>query len=443
LLVASLSCVGLDQVAIDWIATHATPLDSLEPGTGLADLQPLRESLASARVVAIGEGTHGTREFFTLRHRLMELLAMNLSFRAFAFEFPYGEGVLIDRYVRTGEGDPADVLRRVYCTPWNHQEMLDTIEWMHTYNEGRVATAQIGFHGIDIHDGDSGLLIDSLLTFIERVAPDKRETYAARFDAFRYPSMYHAVLFIDSDGTVREGLRWVVEDLESNASSYEDPLGETAYDVALHEAELLLQRAEMYALSAVDSTAGSLLRDESMAENVLWLLNTLGSGTKIAFSGHNYHVGRFANLSTTIGGQPVQLTSAGWHLGRWMGSSYVVLGTTTKNGDVAIFPFPGGERDQVAVMSIPRVGYDGHATLLHAAGIPNFILDLRAPDGEPGTEWMFDSDPFLHIGTTFYTGIKDSFRIYTPLRPVFDLIAYIETTSAPTMFEWVPKDDLQ
>jgi len=436
--------VALDQEAIAWIVDHAVPLASLEPGTGTADLQPLRTAFASARVVGIGEGTHGTREFFTLRHRLMEFLATNLSFRAFAFEFPYGEGRLLDQYVKTGEGSPADVLARVYCTPWNHQEMLDTIEWMRRHNEGRAEGQQLGFHGVDIHDGDSSLLVDAVLAYVAEVAPDKHAVYASHLDRFRYPSMYHVLSFHDVDGVVRDGLQWVVDDLEANASSYEAAAASAEHDEILHQAELLLQRATLYAVSAVNGIEGNLLRDEYIAQNVLWLLNDPGSGGKVAFSGHNYHVGRFRNLSTTIGVQAVQLTSVGWRLSRRMGSGYVVLGTTTKNGKVAIFPFPGGTRDQVSVMKVPRIDYDGHATLLRASGISEFILDLRlAEESEPGTGWMLEEDPFLHIGTAYHADLRHIFRIFTPLVPCFDLIAYIETTSAPTMFEWIPKDDLE
>jgi len=434
-------CLALDQEAIAWIAQHAIPLESLEPGTGLADLQPLRESLSGARVVGLGEGTHGTREFFTLRHRLMEFLVASLSFRAFAFEFPYGEGELIDQYIKTGEGSPADVLARVYCTPWNHQEMLDTIEWMREYNVGRSRSLQIGFHGIDIHDGDSSLLIDAVLTYIEGVAPEKLPEYESRLDGFRYRSMYHISVFSDADGSCREGLEWVVDDLEENESEYEAASDSTTYDVMLHRATLLHQRADLYATTAQQGN-GDNLRDEYMAANVLWLLNHLGG--KIAFSGANYHVGKFRNLAIQHPTNPETKTSSGWHIGQRLGPKYVVLGTTTKSGELAIFPFPGGRRDQWALADVPRVGFDGHATLLRAADIPNLILDLRlAGESETGTGWMAEANPLLSIGTAYIHGMSHTYKLYTPLVPCFDLIAYIETTSAPTMFEWVPMDDLE
>jgi len=435
--------VSLDQAASDWIASHAIQLDALELTGGRGDLQPLRSILGGAHVIGVGEATHGTREFFTLRLRLMDFLTAQLGVRAFAFEFPYGEAKLIDHYVQTGEGDPADVLARVYCTPWNNRETLDAIEWMRVYNEGRPESQRVSFHGVDMHDGDSNLLADAVLQYVREVDASAAEDFASHLEAFRYVSMYHAAVFTDPDGSGRATLQWVVDELAARRSTHVGATSSAQSAEILHQAELLLQRAEVFAVSASDPQAGNDLRDRYMADNVLWLLETLGRGAKIMFGAHNFHVGRFLRLPSLLGAGTVQRTSAGWHLGDQLGSGYMAVATTTVEGDVAVFPFPGGRREQYAVEALPRTPHDAHASLLQAAGIPAMLLDVRgARQGESATEWILEERPLLQIGTTLVPSMRDSYLVYTPLHPSFDVIAYVETTTPATMLPWVPKDSL-
>ena len=69
-----------------WIRNHAIALTTVEAGNGFADLQPLRQIVGDARIVALGEATHGTREFFQLKHRLLEFLVSEMDFNIFAIE---------------------------------------------------------------------------------------------------------------------------------------------------------------------------------------------------------------------------------------------------------------------------------------------------------------------------------------------------------------------
>src|SRR5262245_16373273 len=87
----------------DWIGEHAVPLKGVEAGIGYEDLAPLRELIGNARVVGLGEATHGTREFFQLKHRLFEFLVSELGFTLFLIEAGFGESLAVNRYVLTGE----------------------------------------------------------------------------------------------------------------------------------------------------------------------------------------------------------------------------------------------------------------------------------------------------------------------------------------------------
>ncbi|HXY41772.1 MAG TPA: carboxypeptidase regulatory-like domain-containing protein, partial [Vicinamibacteria bacterium] len=72
------------EEAVAWIRRQAHPLTTVEPGRSLADLEPLRAVVGEARVVGLGEATHGTREFFQLKHRLLEFLVERMGFTVLA-----------------------------------------------------------------------------------------------------------------------------------------------------------------------------------------------------------------------------------------------------------------------------------------------------------------------------------------------------------------------
>jgi erythromycin esterase len=75
-----------DEIVIDWLKKNAIPIKSVEAGNGFADLQPLKRILADARVVGLGEATHGTREFFQFKRRMVEFLVREMNFNVFAIE---------------------------------------------------------------------------------------------------------------------------------------------------------------------------------------------------------------------------------------------------------------------------------------------------------------------------------------------------------------------
>jgi erythromycin esterase-like protein len=62
----------------DWIAGHAIRVAAPKAGHGFDDVQPLKQVVGNARIVALGEATRGTREFFQVKHRMVEFLASML-----------------------------------------------------------------------------------------------------------------------------------------------------------------------------------------------------------------------------------------------------------------------------------------------------------------------------------------------------------------------------
>jgi erythromycin esterase len=138
----------VSSAVVQWIAANAIRLHSAEPGNGFADMEPLKQVVGDARIVELGEATHGTHEFFQLKHRMLEFLATEMGFNIFAIEANMPEAYRINEYVRTGRGDPRELLKGMYFWTWNTQEVLDMIVWMREFNKS--GKGHVEFTGFDM-----------------------------------------------------------------------------------------------------------------------------------------------------------------------------------------------------------------------------------------------------------------------------------------------------
>lgn len=103
---------------VDWYRNHAIPLQTIEPGNGFDDLAPFRDLVGDARIVALGEATHGTHEFNVVRHRLIEFLVTEMDFNVIAIEASAANVERLNRYVLYGEGSPSALVNQQIIGFW-------------------------------------------------------------------------------------------------------------------------------------------------------------------------------------------------------------------------------------------------------------------------------------------------------------------------------------
>src|SRR5262249_21966256 len=133
---------------VEWVRGHAIRLTTAEAGHGFADLQPLTRVIGEARIVSLGEATHGSREFFQLKHRMLEFLATEMGFTIFTIEANMPEAYRLNDYVLNGTGDPAQLLRGLGFWTWDTEEVLDMIRWMRAFNQS--GKGRVEFTGFDM-----------------------------------------------------------------------------------------------------------------------------------------------------------------------------------------------------------------------------------------------------------------------------------------------------
>nr|WP_091083220.1 erythromycin esterase family protein [Nonomuraea wenchangensis] len=266
-----------DDEITRWLAGRAVPLD--EPA-------PFRAALDGVRLAGLGEATHGSAEFFSLRRRLTELLVRELGFTTLAIEASAAAARAVDDHVRTGRGDARQVVAGLGFWTLDTAEMLAVVEWLREHN--RTAERPVRFAGVDPqHPGAAlrslrehlGGAADELLDPLDVLARSRwgrDEPLGPEVEAAARRLAEH----VDGHGPeeAREAARVVGQaaDLSCRPFTHADP-------------ELTLGAA----------------RDRHMAENTSLLLAE--PGAKVVLWAHNGHIGKGA-----IGGA----ATMGRHSGR-------------------------------------------------------------------------------------------------------------------------------
>ena len=232
---------------MEWTATHGHPLDTAVSGAPFDDLAPLAAMIGDARLVGLGESTHGTREIFQMKHRLFEYLVEELDFTTFGIEASFPECVAINRYVEFGEGDPAAALHGQGFWTWDTVEVLDLIRWMRAYNERPDRKTTLRFYGFDMQNGAPAA--EYALTWLRETegASDRLAALEADLAAFRQPgfNQSYADLEPDAKTALTAAVEGLVAHYEANRDALVAATNERDYDLAHRHAEVARQNEEL------------------------------------------------------------------------------------------------------------------------------------------------------------------------------------------------------
>ena len=157
------------------LATIVTPLTTDDPAADDRDLEPLLPLLAGRRVVALGEATHGTREFFRLKDRLVRFLVRRAGFTTTALEISPEGAQAVGRYVRNGAGDPRQAVGRFEFWTWQTEEVLALVDWMRAWNAAHGDSHPVSFVGINApHPSRDARMAQSIERALSAAGPQGR-----------------------------------------------------------------------------------------------------------------------------------------------------------------------------------------------------------------------------------------------------------------------------
>ncbi len=424
----------------DWIRSHAIPLRSVVAGSGFTDLQPLKALVGNATVVGLGEATHGTKEFFQLKHRMLEFLVEEMGFRVFAIEASLPEAHAVDEYIRTGQGDPAKTLKGLYFWTWNTREVLDQILWMRKYNADPGHPKKLRFYGVDMQEHRVALA--QAKAWLEKEDSEEARQLDAigkrivmrmeKGESRSFSKSLRQGITVAAGFSVPVSADWegIIRDLEALALRLDArkailAAGDQApiFERQRQNLRILAQCARMEA----DPQHSFTVRDEAMAANLCWI-QAQEPGEKIVLWAHNGHIGADSRLRTM-----------GWHLRQALKDAYLPIGFAFREGG-----FQAQNTDPMqAGLKVFNVTPSAEASLdaaLASSGHPVMALDLRNLPTGPVREWFEAPQGVLECGAVFHVPVDP--HMYVPRLSVasrFGALLFVNrTTTAMPVPETIP-----
>ena len=399
-----------------WLAANVRPFEGFHLSLPHAEIEFLRDIVGDARIVSLGEGTHGTRDFFEMKARILRFLVEEMGFNTFAIEATWPESRRLDRYVRTGEGDPRVLLSGLYFWTWNTESVLEMIEWMRAHNE---AGGNVGFHGFDMQH--PGMALHNVREYVREVDAEGVDTVTSQLDCLarfangpdgwggrgRAYTQQSAAYWADC----RTSIDAVRDLLLANRGDYEAVSGEDAFAVALRSLRVALQ----YHLQ----TTGEQYRDESMAENTEWISRRIGPEGRMVLWAHNNHVA-------------TRPRRQGLYLRGTFADEMVVFGFSHETGQFSGVDLRPGARPGLGPYDLEAPVPGSFERVFATVDFPAFFLDLRnRAFSSQETYWLGESRLFRSIGCCLSPDYGTWFN--TPLAQWYDVIIHFESTGPTTV----------
>jgi erythromycin esterase len=414
-----------------WIGQHAIPFKTAGPSGSEEDLQPFKQLVGNATIVGLGEETHGTHEFFTMKQRLLEFLVTQMGFTTFALENGWDASRSIDRYVLTGQGNLTDLLSADLYLGKQVQEFRDLIEWIRAYDADPAHPTKVHFAGIDCWN-ISQAAFDEVVAYVRGVDPQQTNLVQALYADIR-PSDPTPV-FVDYSGFsalpqttkqhYQDNAQQVYTLLQAHQVAYESLSSKEAFALALQSAHVILQYTKLAVLIAPSETLtgsgpGFRYRDTCMAENVAWLHDHAGGSAKIVLSAHDAHI---ANTTPGLDGN-----NLGALLRQHYKQQYLTIGTSFFQGSFNS-SFKSNALATSYAVGPPSIGsYD---YVLGSVGLPLYLLDIRQTPAGPVTSWVQGPAELRNIGVAFNPAHEADYYIRGSLHQWFDVIIHVQKTTA-------------
>ena len=333
----------------------------------------LFDRYGEARVVLLGEASHGTSEFYRARAAITRRLIEAHGFTFVAVEADWPDAAVLDRYVRDRPATHEEpIFQRFPTWMWRNRDVARFIDWLRGHNRDRPAAQQAGFYGLDLYSLDSS--IRAVLDYLDKVDPDAAQVARRRYGCLmpwsKEPAQYGRMALSAGYALCEKAVVQTLRELLSRRMDYARADGEHFLDAAQNAR--LVSNAEAYYRAMYYGSAESWnLRDSHMFETLENLLAAGGPQSKAVVWAHNSHIG---DARHTEMGQVREELNLGQLCRQRFGADAALLGFGMHTGTVAA----ADDWDEpMKVMDVLPSRKDSYERLFHEAGRPRCLLDLR------------------------------------------------------------------
>jgi protein-L-isoaspartate(D-aspartate) O-methyltransferase len=423
-----------EKTLVQTIADDCEPFGSIET----AQLDRLMARIGDARIVLLGEASHGSSEFYRMRDRITRELIRRKGFRFVAIEGDWPDAARVDHYVRHLEYRPSEwtAFARFPVWMWRNNEVRAFVDWLRHHNASLNASSRVAFHGLDLYS-----LYDSIravLKYLDQVDPATarvaRERYGCLTPWQSDPATYGHAALTGSYPTCETDVAIVLTDLLRRHREYAEHDGERFMD-AVQNARLITNAERYYRIMYYGSRASWNLRDSHMFETLKVLLTFYGENAKGIVWAHNSHVGNAAATEMFSRGE----FNLGHLCRKEFGPLAYLVGFGTHAGTVAAASKWDGPMEIKTVLPALAESYEN---VCHQTEKPSFFLNLHSSSLDHG-EGLRKPRLERAIGVIYRPETELASHYFQAILPAqFDEYVWFDETSAISPFDTKTLEDL-
>jgi erythromycin esterase-like protein/predicted phosphoribosyltransferase/predicted alpha/beta-hydrolase family hydrolase len=358
------------------LAAAAEPLPDIDD----PDFAAAFDRYADARVVLLGEASHGTSEFYRARAAITRRLIETHGFDFVAVEADWPDAAAIDRHVRLlphRDMSPPP-FSRFPTWMWRNTDVDAFVRWLRDHNAGRPAESRAAFYGLDLYNMRASMA--AVLEYLDEVDPraaaEARDRYACLAPWSDEPAAYGRAAISEGYAICERPVLSILTGLARNAVGYAAQDGETFFDAA-QNARLVADAERYYRVMYYGGRESWNLRDEHMFETLEHILAVRGPRSKAVVWAHNSHIGDARH--TDMGASRGEL-NIGQLCRERFGQGAALIGFGAHSGTV----LAAANWDEPGEVKTVRPSLEGsYEALCHETGVGRFLIDLRPGHNEP------------------------------------------------------------
>ena len=355
----------------DVLKAAAEPLPALDdPAFGAAF-----DRFAGARIVLLGEASHGTSEFYRARAAITRHLIERHGFTIIAVEADWPDAAAIDRHVRQRPHEPmsSTPFSRFPTWMWRNTDVDAFVGFLRAHNSTKPEHEKAGFYGLDLYNMTAS--IAAVLTYLDGVDPKAaaaaRDRYACLSPWSGQPAAYGQAALDEGYALCEVPVTRILVDLLKKERQYAEADTGRFFDAA-QNARLVADAERYYRAMYFGAAVSWNERDRHMFETLQNILAEAGPASKAIVWAHNSHIGdaRFTDMGRERGELNIgQLCRESY------GDAAALIGFGTNAGTVAAASDWDGPLE---VKTVRQSRPDSYEALCHGVGVERFLLDLRA-----------------------------------------------------------------
>jgi len=418
--------------AAEAIARAAEPLPAFGDDEASDDgFGVMFDRFADARVVLLGEASHGTSEFYRARAAITRRLIERHGFSIVAVEADWPDAAHIDRFVRGRQRRPypPDSFERFPRWMWRNEEMAAFVRWLRAHNDARED--KVEFRGLDVYSLAGSMR--AVLDYLDRSDPEEaalaRKRYGCLTPWQEEPAMYGRMALTGRKHGCEDAVVAQLRELLDRRLDHMAADGEALFE-AEQNAHVVRAAEQYYRVMYKSSVDSWNLRDRHMFDTLARVLDHRGPDSKAVVWAHNSHIG---DASATMMGWQGEF-NIGELCRRRFGRDAALIGFSTDRGTVAAAT---DWDDPMEVKAVRPSRDDSWERSFLRAGVPRALVEWRSPGRDDLRRALADTRLERAIGVIYRPETeRQSHYFDAVLADQFDAVVWFEETRAVT-----PLDD--